>query len=81
MIRYLGPAGGGGVEGCGLLTAVAANLQTMAAEILTEWTTGDASFARRMVTPGPDNPYVEDHAAGTLAFFRASTTACSSPST
>ena len=69
--RYLGPAGGGGAEGCGLLTAVAANLQTMAAEILTEWTTGDASFARRMVTPGPDNPYVEDHAAGTLAFFQS----------
>ena len=70
--RYLGPAdGGSGGEGCGLLTAVAVNLQTMAAGILTEWAAGDASFTRRMTTPGPDNPYVEDHAAGTLAFFQS----------
>ena len=65
--RYLGP----GAEGCGLLTAAATNMRIMAAGILADWREGDAAFARLMATPGPDNPYVEDHAAGTLAFFQS----------
>ena len=64
--RYLGAD----AKGCGLLTAVAANMRTMAAGILSEWREGDGAFARLMTTPGPDNPHFEDHAAGTLAFFQ-----------
>ena len=57
-------------RGCGLLVAVAANMRTMAAAILAEWREGDASFARIMAMPGPDNAYFEDHPAATLAFFQ-----------
>ena len=64
--RYLG----GDAKGCGLLSAVAANMRTMAAGILSEWRDGDDAFARLMTTPGPDNSHFEDHAAGTLAFFQ-----------
>ncbi len=64
--RYLGA----GAKGCRLLTAVAANMRTMAAAILADWQGGDASFARLMTMPGPDNPNFEEHAATTLAFFQ-----------
>ena len=64
--RYLGAD----AKGCGLLTAVAANMRTMATGILAEWRDGDDAFARLMTTPGPNNPHFEDHAAGTLAFFQ-----------
>ena len=64
--RYLG----GDTRGCGLLTAVTANMQTMAAGILADWREGDDAFARLMTTPGADNPHFEDHATGTLAFFQ-----------
>ena len=64
--RYLGA----GAKGGGLLTAVAANMRTMAAAILVDWQGGDASFARLMTMPGPENPHFEDHAAATLAFFQ-----------
>ncbi len=64
--RYLGAD----ARGCGLLTAVADNMRTMAAGILADWREGDAPFARLMAAPGPDNPYFEDHAAGTLALFQ-----------
>ncbi len=64
--RYLGAD----TKGCGLLTAVAANMRSMAAAILAEWREGDPSFARVLATPGPDNAYFEDHAAATLAFFQ-----------
>ena len=67
--RYLGA--GDGPQGCGLLGAVTANMRTMAAGILADWREGDAPFARLLTMPGPDNPYVEDHAAGTLAFFQS----------
>ena len=69
--RYLGTGDGTGAAGCGLLTAAAANMRTMAAEIVADWREGDAPFARLLTMPGPDNPYVEDHAAGTLAFFQS----------
>ena len=69
--RYLGAGPSGGARGCGLLTAATANMRTMAAGILADWRDGDAAFARLMAMPGPDNPYVEDHAAGTLAFFQS----------
>ena len=65
--RYLGAD----AEGCGLLSAVAANMRTMAAEILADWREGDAPFAGLMAAAGPDNPQFEDHAAGTLAFFQS----------
>ena len=64
--RYLGAD----AKGCGLFSAVAANMRTMAAGILSEWRDGDDAFARLMTTPGPDNLHFEDHAAGTLAFFQ-----------
>ena len=67
--RYLGA--GDGPQGCGLLGAVTANMRTMAAGILADWREGDAPFARLLTMPGPDNPYVEDHAAGTSAFFQS----------
>ena len=67
--RYIGA--GDGPKGCGLLSAAAANMRTMAAGILADWREGDTPFARLMTMPGPDNPYVEDHAAGTLAFFQS----------
>ena len=65
--RYLGSD----AKGCGLLAAVAANMRTMAAGILADWQEGDAPFVRLMTTPGPDNPFVEDHSAATLAFFQS----------
>ena len=64
--RYLGAD----TSGCGLLAAVAENMRTMAAGILSEWREGDDAFARLMTMPGPDNPHFEDHAAATLAFFQ-----------
>ena len=64
--RYLGAD----AKACALLAAVVANMRTMAAGILAEWRDGDASFARIMAMPGPDNPHFEDHTAGTLAFFQ-----------
>ena len=64
--RYLGAD----ARGCGLLVAIADNMRTMAAGILSEWREDDDAFARLMTTPGPDNPHFEDHAAGTLAFFQ-----------
>ncbi len=57
-------------KGCGLLVALAANMRTMAAEILAEWQEGDDAFAHLMTMPGPDSPHFEHHAAGTLAFFQ-----------
>ena len=65
--RYLGAD----AAGCGLLAAVAANLRTMAADILVDWREGDVPFSSLMAAPGPDNPQFEDHAAGTLAFFQS----------
>ena len=65
--RYLGAD----TKGCGLLTAATANMRTMAAGILADWRDGDAAFALLMTMPGPDNPHVEDHATGTLAFFQS----------
>ena len=65
--RYLG----GDAEGCGLLTAVAANMRTMAVGILTDWREGDGAFASLMAAPGPDNPQFEDQTAATLAFFQS----------
>ena len=65
--RYLGAD----ANGCGLFIAVAENMQTMTADILAGWREGDAPFARLLTTPGADNPFVEDHAAATLAFFQS----------
>ena len=69
--RYLSAGNEGRAGGCGLLAAVAENMRAMAAGIHADWRDGDASFARALATPGPDNPYVEDHAAATLAFFQS----------
>ena len=64
--RYLGAD----AKGCGLLTAVTANMRAMAAAILSEWRDGDDAFARLMTAPGPDNAHFEAHAGATLAFFQ-----------
>ena len=65
--RYLGAD----ANGCGLLTAVAANMRTMAADTLADWREGETAFAGIMAAPGPDNPQFEDHAEATLAFFQS----------
>ena len=65
--RYLGADS----KGCGLLAAVAANMRSMAAEVLADWREGEAPFAGLMAAPGPDNLQFEDHAAGALAFFQS----------
>ena len=65
--RYLGAD----PKGCGLFTAVTANMRAMAAGILADWREGEAPFARLLTTPGPDNPHFEDHSAGALAFFQS----------
>ena len=69
--RYLGTDSETRPTGCALLRAAAENMRSMAAEILADWRDGDVPFARLMTMPGPDNPYVEDHAAATLAFFQS----------
>ena len=65
--RYLGAD----AKGCGLLLAAATNMRNMAAAILADWREGDASFAHMLATPGPDNPFVDSHAASTLSFFQS----------
>ena len=69
--RYLGTDSETRPAGCALLRAAAENMRSMAAEILADWRDGDVPFARLLATPGPDNPYVEDHAAGALFFFQS----------
>ena len=68
---HLGAGSGTNAGSCMLLAAIAANMRGMAADILADWGAGDASFARLMTTPGPDNVHFEDHAAAALAFFRS----------
>ena len=63
--------GGAGAMGCALLTAVAANMGAMAADLLAGWRDGDARFARTVAEPGPANEYFEDHKEATRAFFKS----------
>ena len=62
---------GAGPMGCALLTAVAANMRGMAADILADWRDGSAPFARKVTAPGPANEYFEDHKEATRAFFKS----------
>ena len=43
---------GKGVDDCFIARPIAANLHTMAGEILTEWTEGDSPFRKALVAPG-----------------------------
>ena len=64
-------AGGGtGAMGCALLTAGAANMRAMAADILAGWNDGSAPFARTVTSPGPGNEYFENHKEATRTFFK-----------
>ena len=62
---------GPGSRGCGLLMAAAENMRTMAGEIVADWREGEASFARLVADPGPENPYFLDHRDATLVFFKS----------
>ena len=66
----LGAESGPGSRGCGLLTAAAENMRTMAADIVADWREGEAPFARLVTNPGPESPYFLDHREATLAFFQ-----------
>ena len=63
--------GGAGPMGCALLTAVAANMRAMAADIRDGWRHGSDAFARTVTRPGPKNAYFEDHEEATRAFFKS----------
>lgn len=62
---------GAGAMGCALLTAVAANMRTMAADIRDGWQSGSTPFSRTVTRPGPDNAYFEDHKEATRTFFKS----------
>lgn len=68
--RYLGTDIGTRQKGCGLLMAVARNMQAMAGNILSEWQQGDDVFARLVKMPGTESPFMQTHAEVTLAFFQ-----------
>ena len=63
--------GGAGTMGCTLLTAVAANMRGMAADILAGWRDGSDPFARTVTEPGPKNSYFDSHKEATRAFFKS----------
>lgn len=63
--------GGAGTMGCVLLSAVAANMRGMAAEILADWRDGSVPFARTVTAPGPKNSYFDSHEEATRAFFKS----------
>ena len=62
---------GAGAMGCALLTAVAANMRGMAADIRDGWRNGSDAFARTVTQPGPKNAYFEDHEEATRVFFKS----------
>ncbi len=63
--------GGAGTMGCVLLTAVAANMRGMAADIVAGWRGGSDPFARTVTEPGPRNSYFDSHKEATRAFFKS----------
>ncbi len=69
--QALRAGGGAGSMGCALLTAVAANMRGMAADILAGWRDGSAPFARTVTEPGPKNSYFDSHKEATRAFFKS----------
>lgn len=56
---------------CRVLTAVTANMKTMAAQIVADWQGGDIAFTRTVTEPGPKNPYFATHQDATLEFFKS----------
>ena len=70
--RYLGTD----AKGCSLLTVAAANMRSMAADMLADWQEGDTAFARLMTAPGPDNRILRITRPALWPSFRASMTAC-----
>ena len=63
--------GGAGGMGCSLLTAVAANMREMAADILAGWREGSDPFTRTVTHPGPKNSYFDSHQEATRALFKS----------
>ena len=70
-LLYGGDVPVAGSAGCGLLTAVAANMHEIAAGIIADWQGGDTDFANIVNAPGPDNRYFATHKDATLAFFKS----------
>jgi len=56
---------------CALASGIAANMHTIATDIVHEWTAGDPPFTTRMAEPGGDNFYFATHADVTLALFKS----------
>jgi predicted lipoprotein len=54
---------------CDLLTAIATNLATIAADVAREWGDAGQGFAKSVVEPGPANPYFGDDREATGAFL------------
>ena len=48
---------------CRLLRAITRGLDGMSAELLTEWSRGDATYRHTLTRPGPDNPVFDSHEA------------------
>ncbi len=69
--RYLAAGSTAGAMGCRLLTVVAENMRTMAADILTDWQEGENPFTRVLAEPGLQNVYFQEHRDVTLAFFKS----------
>jgi predicted lipoprotein len=62
-------AGPSGRFRCDLLSAIAANLATIAAETAQAWGDAGQGFAGSIVEPGPDNPYFGNDREATAAFL------------
>lgn len=57
--------------GCALLTAAAANMRAMAADLVADWRDGSAPFTRTVTRTGPKNEYFDSHQEATRAFFKS----------
>ena len=57
--------------GCALLTAAAANMRAIAADLVADWRDGSAPFVRTVTRPGPKNEYFDSHQEATRAFFKS----------
>ena len=62
---------GSSAAGCALLTAAAANMRAMAADLVADWRDGSAPFVRTVTRPGPKNEYFYSHQEATRAFFKS----------
>ena len=56
---------------CPALTAVTANMQSIAVGMVRDWRGGDVAFKRVFLEPGPGNPYYLDDRAAALDLFKS----------